>query len=201
MEIGTAAQEHYAVADYFGLGVMHILTGYDHLLFVLCLVLLADGIVPLLKTITAFTLAHSITLAAASLGLVHVPPAPVEASIALSIVFLARELIREGAAKGISVRWPWLVAFSFGLLHGLGFAGALSEVGLPAGDIPLALLLFNLGVEAGQLAFVSVVLGGWWCWRKWRFRQPAWGRAAVSYAVGTTSAFWMLQRLLLIAGI
>ena len=136
---------------YVGLGVEHILFGVDHLLFVLCLLLLVKSLRQLLATITAFTLAHSITLAAATLGFIHVPTAPVEATIALSIVFLASELVRGEAGRGAVTRsYPWLVAFSFGLLHGLGFAGALAEVGLPQGEIPLALFAFNVGVELGS---------------------------------------------------
>ena len=144
---------------YVGLGVEHILFGIDHLLFVLCLLLLVRRLRQLLATITAFTLAHSITLAAATLGFIRVPTAPVEATIALSIVFLASELVRDEGRRGVVARYyPWLVAFSFGLLHGLGFAGALAEVGLPQGEIPLALFAFNVGVELGQLAFVTAVL-------------------------------------------
>ena len=141
------------------LGVEHILTGVDHLLFVLCLILLVPDIRKLLLTVTAFTIAHSITLAAASLGFVNVPTAPVEATIALSIVFLASELLRDPHQRSdITQTYPWLVAFSFGLLHGLGFAGALAEIGLPHGQIPLALFSFNVGVELGQLAFIAAVL-------------------------------------------
>jgi hydrogenase/urease accessory protein HupE len=148
-----------AAGGYFVLGVEHILLGIDHLLFVLALVLIVRGVGPLVKTITAFTVAHSITLALATLGVVHVPSAPVEAVIALSIVFVASEILRSRRGEpGLTARAPWLVAGSFGLLHGFGFAGALSQVGLPANDIPLALLFFNLGVEAGQLAFVAAVL-------------------------------------------
>ena len=144
---------------YVQLGVEHILTGVDHLLFVLCLILLVRSIRKLLATVTAFTVAHSITLAAATLGLVNVPAAPVEATIALSIVFLASELLRAPTRRSaITQTYPWLVAFSFGLLHGLGFAGALAEIGLPHGEIPLALFSFNVGVELGQLAFIAAVL-------------------------------------------
>lgn len=135
---------------YFILGVEHILMGVDHLLFVLALLLLTNGTWRLVKTVTAFTVAHSITLGLATLGVVHVPSSPVEAVIALSIVFVAAEIVqaRRGRA-GLAAQMPWIVAFVFGLLHGFGFAGALSEVGLPEGHIPVALLFFNLGVEAG----------------------------------------------------
>jgi hydrogenase/urease accessory protein HupE len=146
--------------EYFLLGVEHILGGIDHLLFVLGLTLIVRGAALLVKTITAFTIAHSLTLAAATLGYVAVPQAPTEAVIALSILFLARELSRRIRGEaGLTARAPWLVAFAFGLLHGFGFAGALAEVGLPQSDIPMALLTFNLGVEAGQLLFVAAVVG------------------------------------------
>ena len=145
---------------YTVLGIEHILSGVDHLLFVLALVMLVRGTRRLVATITAFTLAHSLTLAAASLGFVSVPGPPVEATIALSIMFVAAEIVRARQGRpGLTQRYPWLVAFSFGLLHGLGFAGALAEVGLPPLSIPLALLFFNVGVEIGQLLFVAAVLG------------------------------------------
>ncbi len=158
------------IRTYTVLGIGHILGGVDHLLFVLALLLLVRGLSRLIATVTAFTLAHSVTLAAATLGFVHVPSAPVEATIALSILFLASELARQPAASappaGVGVdaradltrRFPWLVAFSFGLLHGFGFAGALSEVGVPQKAVPLALLFFNVGVEIGQLLFIASVL-------------------------------------------
>ena len=181
---------------YVGLGVEHILFGIDHLLFVLCLLLLVRSLRQLLATITAFTLAHSITLAAATLGFIHVPTAPVEATIALSIVFLASELVRGEAGRGAVTRsYPWLVAFSFGLLHGLGFAGALAEVGLPQGEIPLALFAFNVGVELGQLAFVTAVLTLARLVRLVPLRLPAWGPGAAGYAIGSVAAFWVFARL------
>jgi hypothetical protein len=184
------------VRDYVGLGVEHILFGIDHLLFVLCLLFLVRSLRQLLATITAFTLAHSITLAAATLGFIHVPAAPVEATIALSIVFLASELVRGEARRGVVTRsYPWLVALSFGLLHGLGFAGALAEVGLPRGEIPLALFAFNVGVELGQLAFVSAVLTLARLVRLAPLRLPAWGPGAAGYAIGSVAAFWVFARL------
>ncbi len=144
---------------YLVLGVEHILFGVDHLLFVLGLLILVKGWRKLVGTITAFTVAHSITLAAATLGFVHVPGKPVEATIALSIVFVACEIIHRRAGRvGLTEAWPWVIAFTFGLLHGLGFAGALREVGLPQNAIPIALLFFNIGVETGQLLFISVVM-------------------------------------------
>jgi hydrogenase/urease accessory protein HupE len=183
--------------DYLVLGIEHILAGIDHLLFVLCLTLIVSGRRRLVETITAFTLAHSITLALATLGVLRVAQAPVEAVIALSIVFVARELVQMNAGRpGLTGRKPWLVAFVFGLLHGLGFAGALREVGLPQTDIPMALLSFNVGVEIGQLAFVGAVLAAMALWR--RAFPVAMARVAQvpAYAVGAIAAYWTLERLL-----
>jgi hydrogenase/urease accessory protein HupE len=144
---------------YLVLGVEHILTGIDHLLFVSGLLLLVTGVRRLLLTVSAFTLSHTVTLTLATLGFVHVPPPPVEAVIALSILFVAFEVLRkESHPSGLAQRKPWLVAFSFGLLHGLGFAGGLSAAGLPAGHIPLALGFFSAGVEVGHFSFVAVAL-------------------------------------------
>jgi hypothetical protein len=148
------------------------------------------------KTVTAFTVAHSITLALATLGLVHVPAAPVEALIALSIAFVAAEIVHSRRGQGsLTARAPWIVAFSFGLLHGLGFAGALSEVGLPEGHIPVALLFFNLGVEAGQLMFIGAALCGLAAVRRLRVSLPAWANVAPPYAIGSVAAFWVIQRI------
>jgi hypothetical protein len=187
------------VATYTWLGVEHILLGIDHLLFVLALVLLVRGFGRLVATITAFTLAHSITLAAASLGFVNVLSAPVEAIIALSILFLATELARHGRAgrsdaDDLATRFPWLVAFSFGLLHGFGFAGALAEVGLPATAIPVALLFFNVGVEIGQLVFIAAVLGCAALWRSFALPTPQWAVRAAAYAIGSVAAYWVFDR-------
>jgi hydrogenase/urease accessory protein HupE len=181
---------------YFALGVEHILAGIDHLLFVLALLLLTAGTWRLIKTVTAFTVAHSITLGLATLGIVHVPPKPVEAVIALSIVFVAAEILRmrEGKA-GLAARMPWVVAFTFGLLHGFGFAGALSEVGLPEGQIPVALLFFNLGVEAGQLLFIAGVLALVALARRVRIAWPRWVTSAPPYAIGSMAMFWVIQRV------
>jgi len=181
---------------YTVLGMEHILGGFDHLSFVLGLVLLVRGRWLLVKTITAFTVAHSVTLAAATLGWMRVSQMPVEAVIALSILFLASELAkqRRGGA-GLLQRFPWIVAFVFGLLHGLGFAGALREVGLPDSDVPLALLTFNVGVEIGQLLFVGTVLAAWAALRGLLARLPAWTHAMPAYAIGTMAAFWCLERV------
>jgi len=181
---------------YFILGVEHILFGIDHLLFVLALLIITRGSWRLVKTITAFTIAHSITLALATLGFVHVPQTPVEATIALSIVFVAAEILRrDRGQEGIAVRSPWVVALCFGLLHGLGFAGALSEIGLPEGHIPLALLFFNLGVEAGQLIFVGAVLSIVAAVRHAHLALPAWAARVPAYAIGSVAMFWTIQRV------
>ena len=192
----TKASAGPAAGGYFALGVEHILLGVDHLLFVLCLLLLVRGLGPILKTITAFTLAHSATLALATLGYVHVPPAPVEATIALSIVFLATEIAkRRSGAPGLTERKPWLIAFTFGFLHGFGFAGALSQVGLPGNDIPLALLFFNLGVEAGQLLFVAAVLVLVAALRRIATARPAWLWPAPAYGIGAVASYWLIARV------
>ncbi|HBP87168.1 MAG TPA: hypothetical protein DD706_05665 [Nitrospiraceae bacterium] len=183
-------------SEYLTLGVEHILFGIDHLLFVLALLLISSGTWALVKTVTAFTLAHSITLGLATLGFIQVPSAPVEVVIALSIVFVAAEIIhvRRGR-EGITARAPWVVALTFGLLHGLGFAGALSEVGLPQGQIPVALLFFNLGVEAGQVLFIAAVLGVITTFRHLRPQFPPWTESIPPYAIGSVAMFWVFQRL------
>ena len=182
---------------YLGLGIEHILTGIDHLLFVLALLLLTTGTWRLLKTVTAFTVAHSITLALATLGLAHVPSKPVEAVIALSIVFVAAEILHARRGRiGLAARMPWIVAFTFGLLHGFGFAGALSEVGLPAGQIPVALLFFNLGVEAGQLLFIAAVLALVAGARRVRVAWPRWAELVPPYAIGSVAMVWVIQRVI-----
>ncbi|AOX04364.1 hypothetical protein BJP34_17340 [Moorena producens PAL-8-15-08-1] len=182
--------------SYLRLGVEHIFSGIDHLLFVLGLVLIVRGTWLLFKTITAFTLAHSMTLGAATLGLVKIPQTPVEAVIALSILFLAAELAHSRQGKpGLTEKSPWLVALTFGLLHGFGFAGALTEVGIPQAEIPLALLLFNVGVEIGQVVFVLSVLGLRWGVRQLDVSWPQWLKWLPPYAIGSVSAFWCLQRV------
>jgi len=181
-------------ASYVRLGVNHILTGPDHLLFVFGLVLLAGTTRRLLATVTAFTLGHSVTLTAAALGLVAVPVAPIEVAIAASVFVLAVELARDPARASAIRRRPWTMAFAFGLLHGLGFAGALAEAGLPRDEIPLALLGFNLGIETGQVAFVACVLAaGAALWPLVR-RLPPWRRWVPSYAMGSLAAFWWIER-------
>ena len=186
---------------YFRLGVDHILSGLDHLLFVFGVLWIVAGFRRLLKAITAFTVAHSITLGLATLGFVRVPPAPVEALVALSIVFLAVEITqRDRGAPNLTYRRPWVVAFAFGLLHGFGFAGTLSQIGIPPGDIPLALLAFNVGVEAGQIAFITAALALFAALRALEVRPRPWMQSVPAYAIGTLASFWFLQRCALIFG-
>lgn len=199
VEIPLAPSKWTVVVAYIKLGVEHILLGIDHLLFVLALILLTKGWGNIVRTVTAFTLAHSITLSLAALGYVRIPGPPVEATIALSIMFLALEILRtlEGKAT-LTSRKPWLVAFTFGLLHGLGFAGALAQIGLPQTEIPLALACFNIGVELGQLAFVATLLLVIGALRK----VPNWPYALQrlpAYAIGSVSAFWVIERVLAFA--
>jgi hydrogenase/urease accessory protein HupE len=195
----AASQGVAAIAGaYIMHGIEHILFGFDHLLFVLALILIVRSGRVLLLTVTAFTVAHSITLSLATLGIVQVPGPPVEASIALSILLLACEIVRlrRGEAS-LTARWPWVVAFSFGLLHGFGFASALTEIGLPRGDIPLALFAFNVGVEIGQLIFISVVMGAL-AGAKWIGMPALVERHALrvaTYAIGILAAFWFIERL------
>ena len=182
---------------YTELGIEHILIGIDHLLFVLGLLLLVNGVRLLIQTITAFTIAHSITLALSALDLVHVPQAPVEAVIALSIVFLAREyLMVLRGHDSLTARYPWLVAFTFGLLHGFGFAGVLQEIGLPQQDVPLALLTFNIGVEIGQLIFISIILIFFKIYKSLNVTTPKWLINVVPYLLGAISSFWLIERIL-----
>jgi hydrogenase/urease accessory protein HupE len=188
------------VQTYTVLGIEHILTGFDHLLFVLALVILVKGVRRLIATVTAFTVAHSLTLAAATLGWVHVPGPPVEAAIALSIMFVAAEIVRgRRGMQGLTERFPWIVAFAVGLLHGFGFASALSEVGLPQTAIPVALLFFNVGVEIGQLLFIVFVLSAIALarqgMRRFTVPQAPWAWRIPSYAIGSTAAFWAVQRV------
>ena len=205
--IAAAAPGPLEVAKtYFALGVEHILRGIDHLLFVLGLLFLVGDWRRLVATVTAFTVAHSITLAAATLGLVHVAQAPVEATIALSIMFVAAEIIHGAHGQPrLATRAPWLVAFVFGLLHGFGFAGALREIGLPPKDVPLALLFFNVGVEIGQLLFVAAVVAVFSILTRLLRQQGSrdhgpWHsesliRTPIAYAIGSVAAFWTVQRI------
>jgi hydrogenase/urease accessory protein HupE len=180
------------LVDYIGLGIEHILGGFDHLSFVIALTLLVRQRRLLLATITAFTLAHSLTLAATALGALDVPSAPVEAMIALSIVLVCAECLRP--ADSLTRRAPWLVAFAFGLLHGLGFASALLEIGLPERHLPSALLSFNVGVELGQLAVIAIVLAARALAERLNWRRARMARALI-YAMGALAAFWSLDRI------
>lgn len=198
--VAAAPRAMQVAATYLALGVEHILLGIDHLLFVLGLLILVTGTRRLVATVTAFTAAHSLTLAGATLGFVHMPGPPVEAIIALSIVFVASEIIRNRQGQaGLTERFPWVVAFTFGLLHGLGFAGALSEVGLPQAAIPVALLFFNVGVELGQLLFIASVFVAMALARRIMRRvtvpQPAWAWRIPPYAIGGVAMFWVIERL------
>lgn len=181
---------------YLALGIEHILLGIDHLLFVLALLILVSGWRRLVWTITAFTAAHSITLAAATLGFVRVAPGPVEAVIALSIVFVAMEIVHTRQGRpGLTESRPWIVAFAFGLLHGFGFAGALAQIGLPEHAIPVALLFFNVGVEAGQLLFVAAVLAAIAAWRRLEAPWPQWAWRVPVYTIGSLAAYWTIERI------
>ncbi len=192
----SSGSEMASIKRYTALGIEHILFGFDHLAFVLALLLLVRGVIPLIKTITAFTVAHSITLGLATLGAINMPTRPVEAAIALSIIFVAAEIVHARRGHiGLAARYPWLVAFLFGLLHGLGFAGALSAVGLPADEIPIALLFFNLGVEIGQLLFVAAVWGAIVLVSRLRPGQFAWAGIISPYVIGAAATYWFVQRL------
>jgi len=198
--LALAAPKGLHVPAYVRLGILHILTGFDHLMFVLGLLLLIGPSWRLVKAISAFTVAHSITLALAALGFVHFPSAVIEACVALSIVFVACELVpAPGRPETLTHRYPWVIAFTFGLLHGLAFAGALAEVGLPAGEEPMALFLFNVGVEIGQLMFVAAALAAIFALRWLRARltwdTATFARVAPAYVIGGCSAFWLIQRI------
>ena len=193
--IEQTGHDSVSAAGFFRMGVEHILYGIDHLLFVLLLLLIVQNLWMLFKTVTAFTVAHTITLGLAVLGFVRVTPAPVEAVIALSILFLASELAHHLRGRdGITYRAPWIVSFSFGLLHGFGFAGTLASVGLPQSVIPRALFFFNVGVEAGQIAFIVACLAVIYVLRALKIRWPAWARQIPAYAVGSLAALWFIQR-------
>ena len=204
-EVTAAPGRLEVTGTYFLVGVEHILLGVDHVLFVLGLLLLVGSWPRLIGTVTAFTLAHSVTLAASVLGLVHLAQAPVEATIALSVAFVAAEILHgEEGRPGLAARAPWVVACAFGLLHGFGFAGALRAVGLPERNIPLALLSFNVGVEAGQLLLIAGVVALLWGGTRLAGAQDAPGglrrarpvlRTVVAYGIGSLAAFWAVQRI------
>ncbi|MCO5066499.1 MAG: HupE/UreJ family protein [Rhizobiaceae bacterium] len=194
----TDRQSTWQVAKtYATLGIEHILMGIDHLLFVVGLMIIVRSTRSLIKTITAFTVAHSITLAIATLGYASIPGDPLNAAIALSILFLGVEIVRLWRGQtSFTLRNPWVVAFAFGLLHGFGFASGLTMVGLPSADIPLALLFFNIGVEIGQLAFVLIVLLSQRAIRVLQFNLPRWAPYVPGYVVGSLGAYWTIERAL-----
>jgi hydrogenase/urease accessory protein HupE len=199
--LGAATSGFERAASYLQLGVQHILLGVDHLLFVLGLLLIVRDRWMLVKTITAFTLAHSITLAIATLGYASAPLLPLNAAIALSILFLGPEIVRVWRGEtSFTIRHPWVVAFLFGLLHGFGFASGLTAMGLPKAEIPWALLLFNVGVELGQIAFVVLVLLLERAFRTLQIRWPRFALALPGYAVGSLGAFWTIQRTAILLG-
>lgn len=193
--IGGPSGAVQRIGAYTRLGIEHIALGVDHLLFVLGLLLIVSGPIMLLKTVTSFTFAHSITLGIATLGFARVPELPLNAVIALSILFLGPEIVRVWRDEtSFTIRHPWVVAFAFGLLHGFGFASGLTAMGLPQNEIPLALLFFNVGVELGQLAFVVLVLGLTRSFRTLEIRLPRWVELVPGYAVGSLGAFWFIER-------
>jgi hydrogenase/urease accessory protein HupE len=199
--LGAQTTGWQRASSYLRLGVEHILLGVDHLLFVLGLLLIVDGRWTLVKTITSFTLAHSITLAIATLGYASAPLPPLNAAIALSILFLGPEIVRRWRGQtSFTIRHPWIVAFAFGLLHGFGFASGLTTMGLPQAEIPLALLLFNMGVEIGQLFFVAMIVLLERAFRTLEIRWPRLVEALPGYAVGSLGAYWTIQRTLVLLG-
>lgn len=192
---------YQTAGEYTGLGFHHILQGVDHLLFVLGLLLIVARRMTLVKTISAFTVAHSITLALATLGFASVPLPPLNAAIALSILFLGPEIVRTWrGGSSLTIRYPWVVAFIFGLLHGFGFASGLSTTGMPKVELPPALLSFNLGVELGQLVFVFIALALVSSFKTLEVRWPTWVEAAPGYVVGGLGAYWTIQRTMLLLG-
>ena len=199
--IGGSSGVLERMGAYTRLGVQHIALGVDHLLFVLGLLLIVSSSMMLVRTITAFTVAHSITLGIATLGFARAPELPLNAVIALSILFLGPEIVRVWRDEtSFTIRHPWVVAFAFGLLHGFGFASGLTAMGLPTNEIPLALLFFNVGVELGQLGFVVLVLGLARSFRSLEIRWPRWAELAPGYAVGTLGALWFIQRTAILLG-
>jgi hypothetical protein len=198
IDIAATQSRWEVMGTYVVEGIRHIMFGADHLLFVLGLLLIVGNGWMLVKTVTAFTVAHSITLAVATLGYANVPALPLNAAIALSILFLGPEIVRVWRGEtSFTIRHPWVVAFVFGLLHGFGFATAMTSAGLPRQDLPLALLSFNVGVEVGQLGFVALILAMGRSFRVLEVRWPRWVQALPAYTVGTLGAFWTIQRVVL----
>jgi hydrogenase/urease accessory protein HupE len=199
VEVGKGDQSSTPLLGYLRLGVEHILLGIDHLLFVLGLLLIVKDRWVLFKTITSFTVAHSITLGIATLGYASAPLAPLIAAIALSILFLGPEIVRSWRGQtSFTIRHPWVVAFAFGLLHGFGFASGLTTLGLPAVEIPAALLLFNIGVEMGQIGFVLLVLALERSFHVLEVHWPRWAEVTPGYVVGSLGAYWTIQRTVML---
>jgi hydrogenase/urease accessory protein HupE len=197
-----ASSKSNASFAFLNLGIEHIWLGVDHLLFVFGLLILVRSRWMLLKTITSFTVAHSITLGLATFGYAHLPGPLLNAAIALSILILGVEIVRSGRGKtSVTILYPWIVAFAFGLLHGFGFASGLSALGLPAADIPVALVMFNLGVEIGQVSFVLLILLLERSFHQLEIRWPRWVQALPGYTVGSLGAFWTIQRGAMLLGI
>lgn len=201
-EVSPSVGKLATVGTFIVQGIRHILFGADHLLFVLGLLLIVKNRWMLLKTITAFTMAHSITLAIATLGYANAPTLPLNAAIALSILFLGPEIVRSWRGEGsFTIRHPWVVAFAFGLLHGFGFASALTSAGLPSSELPWALLSFNVGVEIGQIGFVILILLLERAFRVLEIRWPRVVEALPGYTVGSLGAFWTIQRVAILLGV
>ncbi len=199
--LGASTTAWQRALGYLRLGIEHILLGVDHLLFVLGLLLIVDGRWTLFKTISSFTVAHSITLAIATLGYASAPLLPLNAAIALSILFLGPEIVRRRqGGTSLTIAHPWLVAFAFGLLHGFGFASGLTTMGLPQAEIPMALLVFNVGVEIGQLCFVGLILALERSFRTLEIQWPRFVEALPGYAVGSLGAYWTIQRTFVLLG-
>jgi len=201
VELAATQSTLGVMGTYIVQGIRHILFGADHMLFVLGLLLIVKDRWMLLKTVTAFTVAHSVTLAVATLGYAEVPVLPLNAAIALSILFLGPEIVRSWRGEtSFTIRHPWVVAFAFGLLHGFGFASALTSAGLPRHELPLALVSFNVGVELGQLSFIALILALERSFRILEVRWPRWAQAIPGYTVGSLGAFWTVQRVALLFG-
>ena len=201
--IEIAASQTWAgvAATYIVQGIRHILFGADHMLFVLGLLLIVKDRWMLLKTVTAFTVAHSITLAIATLGYAEMPVLPLNAAIALSILFLGPEIVRSWRGEtSFTIQHPWAVAFAFGLLHGFGFASALTSAGLPRQELPLALVSFNVGVELGQVGLIVLIVALERSFRILEVRWPRWAQMVPGYTVGSLGAFWTVQRIALLFG-
>jgi len=201
VQIAASQTRLEVVGTYVVEGIRHILFGADHMMFVLGLLLIVRNRWMLVKTVTAFTVAHSITLAVATFGIADVPVAPLNAAIALSILFLGPEIVRTWRGEtSFTIRHPWVVAFAFGLLHGFGFASALTGAGLPRAELPLALVSFNVGVEIGQLGFIALFLALERSFRVLAVRWPRWAQALPGYTVGSLGAFWTIQRVAMLLG-